>query len=315
MADADVIQLFPDTSPATAPSPLELERPLHERTLLAVPDPEETNEFPTFEERIRTRVGGASLRGTIETPYALDDPNDLLWIQGFMAPEVVYRPPSHEATQHGRRSVTIGRAGLQLPHVLIHPKHFLKFEKVTQQSPGAILKQLSPQVDIVAHSMGLPIAVETILRNPGRVRSLTAVGGAGLTGHGAPDLAARVPKAIEEVARNMPRLIEMYGVAAALAITQYFCVNPLRPLAESLYVARSDVREDLPRIRAAGTRISIIALEPDSFFGADRMYEETKGKVDRFTVLASDIAGHIAPQVLPKPVAAAVVNGINEIVC
>lgn len=304
---------FPGVNPERHIRQLELVRPHDEGVFSHQVVSDFELEIPTFKQDLHTHTGGAALSATREVPVVLDNPTDLMWVQGYLGPERLYQKISHEVTQHRRASTTMGRAGPQSPLALLHPKHFFKPATVTKQSPGAVLKLLGSQVDIAAHSMGGPISVETALRNPDRVRTLVLLGSAGLTGHGIPDLAARLPQAANEVRRNIPELIQLYGYGTAMQMVQYFYGNPLRPIDEALYVARADIRGDLPRIRQAGTRVVVIAFDDDCFFDLDRMYEETKGKIDLFIPLDTDLAGHIAPLLRYKTVAKAVIDGINEV--
>lgn len=268
---------------------------------------------PTYDTLVETYVGSARLRGTVETPLTVADPTNALWVQGYMGPELVYAQARHAMTQHDRVAATMGRAGVQLPFAHFHRNHFMRPHTVTKQSPGAMMKAIGAEkYDLIGHSMGGPLALEAAQRYPKYVRTLTLMGSAGLTGHGIPDLAARLPAAAAEIRQSIPALKEMYGAAGALAIANYFLVNPLRPIGEAIYVARADIRDQLMRLREEhGIKIIVMAFANDCFFDEHVMYDMVADKVDKFAVLEAELAGHIAPQLLPKLVGGAAATSIE----
>lgn len=269
--------------------------------------------IPTDTKEIFTTVGGASLTGVIESPATIHDTTPIVWGQGYLGAQLFYEPARHATTQYNRTSVSIGRAGRQTPLAMLSKNHFLKPHTVTQQSPGAILKELDADfVDIAAHSMGGPISMETALRHPDQVRTLVLLGSAGLTGHGIPDLASKMPSAVQEVRRNMSGLVEKFGAAGAMAIARYFYGNPIRPIAEAMYVARADIRAKIPIVRDLGVKVVVVAFAEDCFFDAKRMRDEVGDDVDLFIDLEADLAGHIAPLLQPNLVAAAVKTSIDH---
>lgn len=262
-----------------------------------------SGDIPTTVFRGKTKVGAATLRFTDETPVDLSDPVPLLWIQGYMGPEKVYEDARHAATQEGRRSITIGRAGWQSPSVITSRKHLLHPETITHQSPWAVIKALDlDEVDVVAHSMGGPISVEMALRRHEKIRQLTLLGSAGLTGHTPFTLASRMPYAIAEIKRGLPEMRKRYGLIGALSILDYFYKNPLRPIAEALNVANSDIRELLPKLGSLGVRTAVGAFNQDCFFDEKVMREQVADKVDVFEEIHANLAGHIAPQLEPEHV-------------
>lgn len=282
-----------------------------QRHLRAVPEMPVEQLFATEVHPPRTaHIGGAAVKYTVEEPETIIDEVPLVFIQGFMGPELVYQDMRHATAQRGRVSVTIGRAGFQHPKATFSLNHLLAPQRLTSQSPYAVIKELGyDKVDAVCHSMGGPIGANLADRKPERFRSLILLGSAGLTGHSVFSLAQRLPYAAAEITRGMPELIRRYGLSSAHAMADYFYRNPLRPPFEALDVSRQDIRQTIPRLEEEhGVRVGVGAFVKDCFFDEQIMRDEVGATVSHFVDIEAELAGHIAPQLQPEIVGSAVMH-------
>lgn len=264
-----------------------------------------TGEIPTEILRGKTMVGAATLYFTAETPVELSDDVPILFVQGFMGPELVYENLRHASTQHGRRAITVGRAGWQRPCAILGKHHRLRPHTVTEQSPWAVVKALGEdEVDVVGHSLGGPIGVGMALRRHDHVRSLTLLGPAGVTDDNLLTLGLRLPAAAAEIKRGLPSMYKSYGLRGALAILDYVYKNPARLVGEAITAANSDIKPGLSQLGELGVKTAIGAFTKDCFFDEADMRKNSESIVDIFEDIEANRAGHIAPQLEYETVAA-----------
>lgn len=258
------------------------------------------------------RIGGATIRYTLEKPQATDDQIPLILVPGYGGIKPAYRELRKAVVSGGKAAVTFKPPRAQEKFAGLHPKHALHPERLLAQAVLGVSRDVIMrngekdgynQVDTAGHSMGGPAVVNAGLVAPKMFRSAILMGAAGLDGHTLRDMRERAPSVLrEEVLPSLNQMRVKKDVRSVRNIVEYVARNPWRTLAEGLAVGSGDIRDKVSRIGELGIRTATQQYAQDRFFPEAGVREHSASRFDYYHVFPDPEAGHMAPQMQPEAV-------------
>ncbi len=276
----------------------------------------------TVEQRF-TRIGGATIKYTLERPENITDPAPLVLVPGYGGIKPAYRELRKAVVLNGKPAATFKPPRTQERLAAFHPKHFQHPERLLAQTVIAISDDLIgsngktneyDQVDAAGHSMGGPAIINAALVHPEYFRTVTAVASAGLDGHSLWDMARRSPGVVkEEIIPSLNDIQVRKDFRAVRDIMHYMARNPWRTLAEGLAVGSGDIRDKVSMLGALGVHTAALQFANDRFFPVDGVREHSANRFELFRVFPDPDANHMWPQLKPIAVANELVDIVNTL--
>lgn len=236
------------------------------------------------------------------------DPTSVkLVVPGYLGIQPSYESIGKELANLSQNSIVLRPLRQQEWMDAVHPSHLFTPLKLPSQVLRKIINYSQTEYgfnefDLLAHSMGGPTAMNLADNDPRNLRSILLIGSAGLDGQNFIGLASKLPGALNEIVRAVPKL-EMDRRRAARHVLHYVMANPLRTLTEALAVANSDIHSSIDRARQNGIAIGRLQFLADPFFKISNISSKDKNRVDYYQEFPDPEAGHLALLLQPKKAA------------
>lgn len=248
-------------------------------------------------------IGGAIVRRTRFVPDQLSDDVPVIINGGWCAPAKLYFKLAAGVAESGRDVSVVHPPRSQDLRHSISSDNFKDVLRLQSQANWAILRELE-YADIVAHSMGLVIALRTANQKPNNMRSISASGGAGLDGpHGVTRMALRcLGEATDFNYRT--------GIFP-LQTLSHVLRDPVRTAREGVSAARADVHLDLEQARSNGIKIGAFLFGKDKLFSPEAILHHSGTHFDSFEIIPD--AKHNYPITNPAEHAAQQATSLRQL--
>lgn len=262
-------------------------------------------------DRHTARTGRAESDWTYHhAPDTEESPtNRLLIVGGLGGVETAYKNVAEMITANGVNVITMNLPTYQHWHHQYHRDHFLHPERLLAQMVGRVIRDANAKygfvpTDAAGHSTGGPAIAQAAARSPEQFSSITLWHSAGTTKGGIIRLGSRIPAVAMRGVSSHQKLRENLQAHVPEIASEYlnYGKNVPRRLLEAIAVSRSDIRETLNTVYAAGIKIGGVLAESDEFFPHD---EAAKTIQQAGGIIVSLAGCHLAPVTLPEEVAEA----------
>lgn len=257
-----------------------------------------------------TQIAGANIDFRIQTPDALTDPHAVIIVNGFVGKGFAYSSIRKEIAEQGRVAVSVNPPRRQGWLSSYHHSCITDPMRLLSQGIYAVARKLqneygdltdASQVDLVVHSMGLPVGIRLARKHPGLVRNIVNIEGAGIEERPNPlKFVPRIDKFRREELVPFARgiLSGVYDLdqdmmQAAKSEAHYVLAHPLRTASEALYVSSHDIRRPLDQLkRQQDIGVTAILGAQDMLVPAKISLRDGVGLFTRTDVLE---LGHLGP--------------------
>jgi hypothetical protein len=223
------------------------------------------------------RIAGATIRLSRFKPEALNDEVRVLINGGYCAPAEAYFSFALGLAQTGRDVTLVHSPRIQSPRQALRPDNIRDVLRLQSQANWSVLRDVE-YADIVAHSMGLVIALRSAREKHEHIRSVSAAGGAGLDGpHG-------ITKMLLRSISSGPDF-EARSCGLVYKTAQHVLQDPVRTIREGLSVARIDVRSDLEAAKNHGIKIGAFLFGNDKLFSPQDVLEHSEPYFDQYDIV------------------------------
>ncbi len=263
-------------------------------------------------------IAEADIDFRIQTPNTVTDPHPVIIVNGYMGKGFGYSNLRKHLAEQGRVAVSVNPPRRQGWLSTYHHTCITDPMRLLSQGIYAVTRELqqeyrdltdASQIDLVVHSMGLPVGIRLATKHPGLVRNIVNLEGAGVEER--PHPIKFIPRIAQfgrhelvPFARGI--LSGVYDLdqdmaQAAMSEAHYILAHPVRTASEGLHVSACDIRKPLDRLkREQNIGVTAILGAEDTLVPAKISLRDGSGLFSRTDVL--DL-GHLAPMTHPQQIA------------
>jgi pimeloyl-ACP methyl ester carboxylesterase len=270
----------------------------------------QSTETETYRYTDVTKIGGAVVRYSLETPADTTDDVPVVIIPGFCGIRSAYDQLAHALAERGKPAITVQPVRGRLFPASLIPRRPEPVDKLASQAVWGAMRDTKERhgyetFDVLAHSMGGLIATRLVEHQADSIRSVTYLASAGLDGDHSPRtmLARTLNGGAEDLLALVKSLKPVSDALASREVLHYVLRNPLRTVREALAVSTCNLTEDVQNVGYLGVKTAALQFAADRYFPLSLVEAHSGNAFKHFEVYGDTLAGHNAQQSDPEGVA------------